>query len=105
MKFPDIFLTLDPLQNFPDIFSNSLTIPWPRKNLFFPYFSLTCGNPDWSYRSLVQSRRYIIVCIDLKFRILLLESIEAPKASEAHAEFQIDIDLKNNLSSTKFLEI
>ena len=45
MKFPDFSLTLTPFQNFPDIISNSLTIPWPWKNKFFPDFSLTCGNP------------------------------------------------------------
>ena len=44
MKFPDISLTFAPFQNFPDIFPNSLTIPWPWKNKFFPDFSLTCGN-------------------------------------------------------------
>ena len=38
MKFPDISLTFAPFQNFPDIFSNSLTIPWPWKNKFFPTF-------------------------------------------------------------------
>ena len=47
MKFPDISLTFAPFQNFPDIFSNSLTIPCPWKNKFFPDFSLTCGNPAW----------------------------------------------------------
>ena len=38
MKFPDISLTFAPFQNFPDIFSNSLTIPWPWKNKFFRTF-------------------------------------------------------------------
>ena len=45
MKFPDFSLTFAPFQNFPDIISNSLTIPWPWKNKIFPDFSLTCGNP------------------------------------------------------------
>ena len=46
MEFPDISLTFAPFQNFPDIISNSLTIPWPWKNKMFPDFSLTCGNPE-----------------------------------------------------------
>ena len=39
MKFPDISLTFAPFQNFPDIWSNSLTSPWPWKNnsLTFPW--------------------------------------------------------------------
>ena len=45
MKFPDISLTFAPFQNFPDIRSDSLTIPWPWKNIFFPDFSLMRGNP------------------------------------------------------------
>ena len=51
MKFPDISLTFAPFQNFPDILSNSLTIPWPWKNKFFPDFSLTRGNPDLSVKT------------------------------------------------------
>ena len=46
MKFPDISLTFAPFQDFPDIFSNSLTIPWPWKNIFFPDFFQTRGNPE-----------------------------------------------------------
>ena len=42
-------LTFAPFQNFPDICSNSLTIPWPWKNKFFPDFSLTRGNPVMKY--------------------------------------------------------
>ena len=45
MKFHDFSLALTPFQNFPGIISNSLTIPWPWKNIFFPDFSLTRGNP------------------------------------------------------------
>ena len=37
MEFPDISLTFAPFQNFPDIISNSLTIPWPWKNKNFPW--------------------------------------------------------------------
>ena len=36
MEFPDISLTFAPFQNFPEIISNSLTIPWPWKNKIFP---------------------------------------------------------------------
>ena len=46
MKFPDFSLTLAPFQNFPDIISNSLTIPLPWKNTIFPDFSLTHDNPE-----------------------------------------------------------
>ena len=46
MKFPDFSLTFAPFQNFPDIISNTLTIPWPWKNKIFPDFFLTRGNPD-----------------------------------------------------------
>ena len=44
-KFPNNTLTLVTWPKLPDIFQNSLTIPWPGEILFFPDFSLTRGNP------------------------------------------------------------
>ena len=68
MEFPDISLTFAPFQNFPDIFSNSLTIPWPWKNKIFPDFSLTCGNPanvsrlTWNYMHRYSWKELIETC-------------------------------------------
>ena len=55
MKFPDISLTFAPFQNFPDIFSNSLTIPWPWKNIFFPDVWQPCDS--LLYQAFVTSSR------------------------------------------------
>ena len=83
MKFPDISLTFAPFQNFPDIFSNSLTIPWPWKNIFFPDFSLTRGNPEaiaWSndslttYASQVVSELIVVIVFFILFMVEILHN-------------------------------